>query len=135
MSFGKQSGPPASAAQVAYLERLLHDAGYETFRDARHPLDLTQRQSAGKFTRHEASELIDRLLGASPEDDDAPPPELPSTPPSAPATVPTNTPAPRSARQQRDADRAEFVRGLPAQVLADELTRRGWTITEPGPAP
>ena len=124
MSFGQQSGPPASAKQVAYLERLLQQAGYATFRDARHPLDLTQRQSAGKFTRQEASELIDRLLGASPQGGDAAPGV--ATPGETAGEA-----APRSARQQRDADRAELVRSLPTQLLADELSRRGWTVTEP----
>ena len=63
MAFGQASGPPASAKQIAYLASLLKDAGYETFREARHPFGLTQRQAGGKFTTSEASHLIDRLLG------------------------------------------------------------------------
>ena len=64
VSFGQQSGPPASAKQLSYLLSLVKKAGYEGFRDARHPLGLTQRQAGGKFTGKEASELIDRLLSA-----------------------------------------------------------------------
>ena len=63
MSFGKQSGPPASDKQVAYLLSLLRQAGHEGFREARHPLGLTQRQAGGKFSGREASALIDQLLG------------------------------------------------------------------------
>ena len=37
-------------------------AGHTSFRDARGPLGLTQRQAGGKFTRDEASTLIDQLL-------------------------------------------------------------------------
>lgn len=61
MAFGQQSGPPASARQVQELLALLQDAGQTDFRDARGPLGFTQRQAAGKFTRDEATELIDRL--------------------------------------------------------------------------
>ena len=34
------------------------DAGFETFREARYPMDFTQRQAGGKFTRDEADEFI-----------------------------------------------------------------------------
>src|SRR5215218_9261898 len=67
MAFGQASGPPASAKQIAYLASLLQDAGYDTFREARHPFGLTQRQAGGKFTTSEASHLIDRLLGNAEE--------------------------------------------------------------------
>ena len=60
MAFGQAAGPPASAKQIAYLESLLKQKGHDSFRDARHPLGLTQRQAGGKFTKQEASELIDR---------------------------------------------------------------------------
>ena len=66
MSFGRQSGPPASAKQVKYLLSLIEKDGHTGFRDARGPLGLTQRQAGGKFTKGEASELIDRLLEAVP---------------------------------------------------------------------
>ena len=61
-----QSGPPASAKQVAYLQALLEKAGFATFREARHPFGLTQRQAGGKFSKQEASELIDRLVNGMP---------------------------------------------------------------------
>jgi hypothetical protein len=61
MAFGQQAGPPAAARQVQQLLALVQAAGHDDFRDARHPLGLTQRQAAGKFTRDEADELIRRL--------------------------------------------------------------------------
>ena len=70
VSFGQQSGPPASAKQLSYLLSLVKKAGFEGFRDARHPLGLTQRQAGGKFTGKEASALIDRLLGGEADGDE-----------------------------------------------------------------
>ena len=110
MSFGKQSGPPASDKQVAYLLSLMRTAGHQSFRDARHPLGLTQRQAGGKFSGPEASALIDRLLAG----DDAPAPD--------PSDV---------VSQRVEEERVAVARGLPADVLADELRRRGWTVVEP----
>ena len=115
MAFGQQSaaaGPPASPKQVAYLQVLLEKAGYGSFREARQPLGLTQRQSGGKFSRQEASALIDRLVnGEAPTSDDA-----------------------LQAGLQDDKvvqAQAAVLRGIPAQLLADELARRGWTVQEP----
>lgn len=65
MSFGQSNGPTASAKQLQYLEALLGKAGYASFREARHPLGLTQRQAGGKFSTSEASALIEQLLGSS----------------------------------------------------------------------
>ena len=110
MSFGKQSGPPASDKQIAYLLSLLRTAGHQSFRDARHPLGLTQRQAGGKFSGPEASALIDLLLAG----DDAPAPD--------PSDV---------VSQRVEEERVAVARGLPADVLADELRRRGWTVVEP----
>jgi hypothetical protein len=78
MPFGQQSGPPASAKQVDYLKALVQKAGHADFRDARGPLSLTQRQAAGKFTRQEASALIEQLLAGP--DADTPPEPAPSAP-------------------------------------------------------
>ncbi len=64
MAFGQSSGPQASAKQLQYLESLLGKAGYASFREARHPLGLTQRQAGGKFSTAEASALIDQLLAS-----------------------------------------------------------------------
>ena len=61
------TGPAATPKQIAYLEALLEKAGYSSFRIARRPLGLTQRQGSGKFTRQEASALIDRLVNGDPE--------------------------------------------------------------------
>lgn len=116
MAFGQQSGPPASAKQVEYLLALLKKAGHTSFRDARGAMGFTQRQGAGKFTRDEASALIDQLLAADPAADD----ERPPPPASAPAPAPVA--APKTARSIRD---------IPAENLAAELERRGWTVTPP----
>ena len=71
MAFGQASGPPANARRVAELAALLEERGYDSFREARHPFDLTQRQAAGKFTTAEVDELMDRLQ----EVDDTPAPD------------------------------------------------------------
>lgn len=120
MAFGQQSGPPATHKQLQYLEALVRTAGHDGFRDARHPLELTQRQAAGKFTRDEASALIDQLLAAEPPDADGA---------RAVGTGPAT--AARSASERLEAERVQTLAGMPAELLADELRRRGWTITEP----
>jgi len=112
VAFGQQAGPPASEKQKAYLLALVKKAGHEGFRDARGPLGLTQRQAGGRFTRREASELIDRLLGEDGGDDG----------PSGEAI---------SAEQRLDDEREQLLRGMPAGLLAGELERRGWTCTRP----
>lgn len=132
-------GPPASDKQVAYLLDLLRKAGHDGFRDARHPLGLTQRQAAGKFTRSEASTLIEQLL----ENDSTPPanerpwsqPTLTSTLTSTvtPDLKPTGAPA-EDAQPGDLAGELARLRHLPAEVLATELTRRGWSVTPPPPA-
>jgi hypothetical protein len=112
MAFGQTSGPPASAKQVKYLESLLHKAGHTSFRDARHPLGLTQRQAGGKFTTKEASELIDLLLNGEPAD--------------VGASVNGFT-----SRDSEIDERETIARGMPAGILAGELERRGWVCTPP----
>jgi hypothetical protein len=109
MSFAQQ-GPPASPKQLAYLQALLRKAGYDDFRSARPEYRLTARQSRGKFTKHEASALIDRLTSAEPDTGSASVVEEPESVASAQSFV---------------------VRGFPADILADELRRRGWTVTTP----
>jgi hypothetical protein len=108
MSFGQQSGPPASARQVDELRTLLREAGHEDFRDARGPMGFSQRQAAGKFTRDEAAAFIERLQEAEPTAD------APATPPSARVTA-----------------AEQMLRKLPAGLLAAELQRRGWVVMEP----
>jgi hypothetical protein len=109
VSFAQQ-GPPASAKQIAYLQALLRKVGYDDFRTARGEFRLTARQARGKFTKHEASALIDRLTSTDTEAGSASVTEEPESVASAQSFV---------------------VRGFPADVLADELRRRGWTVSEP----
>jgi hypothetical protein len=113
MTFGQQSGPPASARQVAQLLDLLQAAGHRGFRDARGPMRFTQRQGGGKFTIDEAAAFIRQLEEPEPEPepDARPAPELATAQPKAPASG---------------------LRRFPAEELAAELRRRGWTLTEPG---
>jgi hypothetical protein len=131
MTFGQTSGPSASNQQLAELIELLRQAGYDGFREARHPFGLSQRQSNGKFTRDEAAALIHRLANgeATPADDPDP------TPISEPIVrLPREKPARRSSATasapvlQPDAVAMAF----PDELLAEELTRRGWTCTPPG---
>ena len=120
MSFG-QTGPPATAKQTQYLLALVQKAGHADFRDARGPLGLTQRQARGKFTKSEASALIDRLLageegGGDGSADDEPLPGLGER---------------ISAADRLEAERAAILTGMPAGLLAAELERRGWQVTPP----
>jgi hypothetical protein len=159
MAFGQQSGPPASAKQLSYLLSLVQGAGFEGFRDARHPLGLTQRQAGGKFTGGEASELIDRLLAGEVGDpgdlDGAEQPDGGSEPagrsvrsrggrgadggsPRTWGARPNERPtglrsdaAAARAQQRLDDERGELLAGMPADDLVAELERRGWTVTPP----
>jgi hypothetical protein len=108
MTFGKQSGPPASARQVQELLTLLQEAGHTGFRDARGPMGFTQRQAGGKFTRDDVAAFIGLLQDA---EFDA----------STPATPPT-------ARQSAD---EQALHHMAAEQLAAELRRRGWIATKP----
>lgn len=109
MSFAQQ-GPPASAKQVAYIQALMRKAGYDDFRSAQTEYRLTPRQARGKFTKTEASAMIDRLTST---DDDNPTVSVSEEPDSL------------------DSAQALLIRGFPADVLADELLRRGWTVSKP----
>jgi hypothetical protein len=108
MAFGQQQGPPASARQVADLLALLQEAGHSDFRDARGPMGFTQRQAAGKFTRSEAEELLERLR--EPESDAGKSVEVPTW---------------------RRYPREQVLSEIAAEHLAIELRRRGWTVVEP----
>jgi hypothetical protein len=110
MAFGQQSGPPASARVMQQLLALLQDAGHTDFRDARGPMGFTQRQSAGKFTREEATAFIDRLQDAQFDDGSAPAAARPAT---------------RLSAQE------QAIRRMPTEQLAAELRRRGWAVVEP----
>ena len=119
MSFG-QTAPPATAKQVQYLLSLVEKAGHLSFRDARGPLGLTQRQASGKFSRNEASALIDRLLGESSDDAD-----------DADGAPLAGAGEQISAADRLASERADILRGMPAGLLATELERRGWQVTPP----
>jgi hypothetical protein len=95
---------------MAYIQALLSKAGYDDFRSARTEYRLTQRQAKGKFTKAEASAMIDRLTST---DQDNPTVSVKEEPDSL------------------DSAQALLIRGFPADVLADELRRRGWTVDEP----
>ena len=113
MAFDQRSAPPASTKQMSYLRALLKAAGHDDFRTARREYGLTQRQAGGKFTTREASALIDRLLGNEPQ-------------------AGTEREGDRDGDREPERDRsAGLLRGLPADLLADELRRRGWSVSPP----
>lgn len=148
MAFGQQSGPPASAKQMKYLLSLVQEAGHDSFRDARHPLGLTQCQAGGKFSTREASELIDRLVAGEFDDPTEGGPAVSEPSPRDPSTIRTwgaggrERTAGRSsdaradaaaarAQQRLDDQRGELLAGMPADDLVAELERRGWTCEPP----
>lgn len=114
------SGPPASAKQIAYLASLLEKAGYASFREARHPMGLNQRQAGGKFTIQEASTLIDQMLNTDVGPDG----------PQGSANEITDIGI-EAANEKVRATQATTLRGIPADLLADELLRRGWSVHGP----
>jgi hypothetical protein len=144
-------GPPASTKQLQYLLSLIQGAGHSGFRDARRPLGLTLRQAGGKFTVGEASELIDRLLteagshtsvnsatrvfGRRPPENSGPafsgPPENRSTPQTLAESILRDRTKLGSETQSLADSRTELIRGVPAEMLADELARRGWMVVPP----
>jgi len=108
MAFGQQQGPPATGKQVQELLVLLQEAGHSDFRDARGPMGFTQRQAAGKFTRTEVEELLERLQ--NPEEDTEASIEVPIW---------------------RRSVQDDVLNQIPAERLAIELRRRGWTVVAP----
>jgi hypothetical protein len=130
MTFGRQSGPPASSKQMEYLRALVQKAGHDDLRSARHPLGLTQRQAGGKFTKGEASALIDRLLDGGGTGDG--PPAASSAGPVPGGGEGEGTSFGHDAAAERlEAEQAELLRGMPAGLIAGELERRGWQVTSP----
>lgn len=71
-------------------------------------MGFTQRQAGGKFTRDEATAFIEQLQDKEPESD-----------------VLEAVPAAMLSAQQ------QLMRHMPAEQLAVELRRRGWTVIEP----
>ena len=129
MAFGQSAGPPATGQQLRELLELLAAAGHADLRDARGPMGFTQRQAAGKFTRDEADEFIERLQSEVYGE------QLPGG-----AEAATSTGAPRPSkiaprRQTVDSPRPGqpqmALDEVPAEVLAAELQRRGWVVLQP----
>jgi hypothetical protein len=126
MAFGQATGPAASMKQIQELEALLEARGFDSFKEARHPFGLTQRQASGKFTIDEATALIERL---SDEDDDGSGPPTVGRPAAAPIPArrdDSDRVAERALRRQEDA-----AVELLSEVMATELTNRGWCCIPP----
>jgi hypothetical protein len=127
MAFGNQAGPPATHRQVQELLALVEAAGHDGFRGARHPLGLSQRQAAGKFTRDEAQALIDRLTAEA--EGGAPAPSTPASGASGSGVIGGGgRPAPSDRRRAALADQLKRV---PDDLLAAELQRRGYAVIQP----
>lgn len=111
------------------LGRLLAERGFDSFREARHQLDLTQRQANGRFTVDEAEALIERLeAGAQVR-------EAASGGVEGDENLLTEAGATaafrdRVAQRRRQAHLSALL-DIPDDVLADELTRRGWCCIAP----
>ncbi len=119
---------------------LVRAQGHTDFRDARGPLQLSQRQAGGRFTTQEASALIDRLVsstsgGGDNEDAGAEEragpraTEVTGTRVTGPRVTGPRATEPRAAQQPETAD--ALVRGLPVDLLVAELERRGWRALAP----
>ena len=121
MAFGQSPGPPATAQQMRKLESLIWAAGHVSFREARGPLGLTQRQAAGKFTRTEADELI-ALLEAEVGESEAASPAAP---------VPVTATAAHPAAKARAKPTRNNLASISSDLLAAELQSRGWVVMEP----
>ncbi len=115
MAFGQAAGPPAPARDVARALELLEEAGFSSFKEARHPYGLDQRQAAGKFTRDQCDELIAQLEAGQAD------------------TVAEDRQAAVDDRAaQREADKqSELAATLPDGVLVAELERRHWMCVPP----
>ncbi len=128
MAFGQSSGPPATGQQLRELLELLEAAGHTDLRDARGPMGFTQRQAAGKFTRDEADEFIERLQ--SEVFGDGPPVSSAASVPTRPSSSKI-APRPQVPDSPRSSSPQIALDGVPAEVLAAELQRRGWVVLNP----
>ena len=128
MAFGQPAGPPASPRLIDELSELLQRAGFSSFREARHPYGLNQRQAAGRFTVSEAEELLERLTAAETVNSS-------SEPTAAPERAAPDRPAPVRAAappdQRKEARRAQLLESFSDAGLAAELERRGWCCIPP----
>lgn len=128
MAFGQPAGPPATAKQVRELLGLLEQAGHTGFRDARGPMGFNQRQAGGRFTRDEATALIEQLQDAADgaaESDGGDGTDYPAL-----AVVP-DVPAASGPVTNRLTPAEQALRRMSVELLAGELRRRGWTVTAP----
>lgn len=130
MAFGQAQGPPAGQRQLDRLSELFERAGYSSFREARHPFGLTQRQAGGKFTVDEADELIERLEAAEAVAEGVTPPPAPE-PPVRPRVAPTPASQPSARRAVSAERRAAVLAAFDDRLLVDELERRGWCCIPP----
>ena len=130
MAFGQVSGPPAAARRVAELAALLEERGFDSFREARHPFGLTQRQAGGRFTTAEVDELIERLEAEGPvEGHPGAGDDRAAHGPTAKAPDVDASDA-RAERRRTRRDEELAVR-LDAGVMATELANRGWCCIPP----
>jgi hypothetical protein len=146
MAFGQAAGPPASGRQLEELAALLERAGYASFREARHPFGLNQRQAGGRFTVTEAGELIERLTAAEVvqqsaadpaptveqlPDEHAAPMQAGGSATRAPSVRRPRSAASLEAERRRDERRSQLVGSLTDDVMVAELERRGWCCIPP----
>lgn len=124
MAFGQAAGPPAPAKDVARLAELLDQLGFCSFKEARHPYGLTQRQAAGRFTRDEAEELLGRLEAEV---------EVQGAGAASPAGEPEPSRSPARTTRSASAAQQRAVAGATDEVLVAELELRGWTCIAPTP--
>ncbi|MEO7399000.1 MAG: hypothetical protein ABIW84_10585 [Ilumatobacteraceae bacterium] len=96
---------------------LLEAAGYD-FATGRHRFGLNQRQARGRFSVSEAAELIERLTAEAEPGPDG-------------ASVVFDDPVAARAQASIDKERAVLLKGIPAEILANELEKRGWAIIPP----
>jgi hypothetical protein len=114
---------------MQYLESLMLRAGFSSFADARRALGLTSKQSRGKFTGKEASALIDTLIDAQKAVE-----ENGDFTVAGRSDVVAETVMSRKelmAEERRVAEQVHVLKSIPADLIADELRRRGWGVTEP----
>ncbi|CAB4530552.1 unannotated protein [freshwater metagenome] len=156
MAFGQVSGPPAAVQQLNRLAELLAERGFDSFKEARHPFGLTQRQAGGKFSSAEAAELIDRLEAEAIVSADPPKKangttsakrssatvaaQGASSSASAASTgsskttgaeVPQSAAAQARASKKRRAREEEVATRIESEVMANELVSRGWCCIAP----
>ena len=130
MAFGQASGPPARAKDIDQLAEQFEQAGFSSFREARHQFGLTQRQAAGKFTSSEVTELLAKLeaMAAGTESDPLLDDGLIVGVDFEPAVAVSPSPARADRRHQQN---KLTIAGLPDDLMATELELRGWTCIPP----